>query len=384
MKIKFKKQFDTMDCGVACLHMISQYYGKFHAMQKLRTLCHASKQGVSLMGLSEAAEAIGFRTVGAKLHYSQLRSEAPLPAIVHWKKSHYIIVTKVENNRVWAVDPGLGYVTYTKDEFLEHWSLNRHDQKGICLLLEPTPQFYNMAGEETDKSKLSMLVGYIRPYKKLLFQLSLGLVFGSILQLVFPFLTQAIVDKGINNRDIGFVYLVLIAQIVLFLSKTSVDFIRSWILLHISTRINVSLISDFLIKLLKLPIGFFDSKMIGDIIQRIQDHRRIESFLTSSTLNIIFSMLNLFIFACVLAIYSLKILSIFLIGSCLYLGWVLLFMNKRRTLDYKRFEKMSENQSHLYELITGVQEIKLNNVKSKNDGNGNTFKPNCSKSMSKV
>jgi len=235
------------------------------------------------------------------------------------------------------------------------------ENQGLCLLLEPTPDFYKQVDESLDKSSFRFLFSYLRPYKKFLFQLFLGLFIGSILQLIFPFLTQAIVDKGISNQDIGFIYLVLIAQLVIFLSQTSVEFIRSWILLHISTRINISLISDFLIKLMKLPIGFFDTKTIGDIMQRIGDHRRIESFLTTSTLNILFSMINLIVFGIVLAIYSLKIFIIFICGSIIYIVWAYLFMKKRRALDFKRFAQLADNQSNLFQLITGIQEIKQNN-----------------------
>jgi ATP-binding cassette subfamily B protein len=274
-----------------------------------------------------------------------------------------VVVYKIKKDKVYVADPGHGLVIYTREEFLRGWISTRKEgeDQGLCLLLEPTPDFYKQEDEKIDKSNFHFLFSYLRPYKKFLFQLFLGLFFGSILQLIFPFLTQSIVDKGINNQDINFVYLVLIAQLVLFVSQTSVEFIRSWILLHISTRINISLISDFLIKLMKLSIGFFDTKMIGDILQRIGDHSRIESFLTSSTLNILFSMLNLVIFGIVLAIYNLKIFFIFLIASIAYIVWVVVFMKKRRELDFKRFAQMSDNQSNLIQLITGIQEIKLNN-----------------------
>lgn len=229
------------------------------------------------------------------------------------------------------------------------------------MLLEPGPDFYNIEDEKPDKKRFRFLLKYLRPHKSFLVQIVLAMVLGSLLQLIAPFLTQSVVDKGIGNQNIGFVTLVLIAQLILMVSRTSVDFIRNWLLLHISTRIDISLISDFLIKLMKLPIGFFDSKMIGDIMQRIGDHSRIQSFLTGSSLNILFSMINLVIFSIVLAFYNLKILGIFLLGSVIYFIWVWLFLKKRRELDFKRFAQMSDNQSNLFQLITGMQEIKLNN-----------------------
>jgi ATP-binding cassette subfamily B protein len=364
MKIfPFVKQLDQMDCGPACVAMVSRFYGKVYSLSRLRELSYITRLGVSLLGISDAAEAIGMRTTGVRISYKQLAKEAKLPLIAHWMQRHFVIVYKIHKDKVYVADPGHGLVKYTKEEFLSGWQSTRREgeTQGVCLLLEPSPDFYKMEGEELDKTGFAFLFSYLRPYKKFLVQLALGLGAGMLLQVLMPYLTQAVVDKGIINQDINFVYLILIAQLVLFASQTAIEFIRSWILLHISTRINISLISDFLIKLLKLPIGFFDTKIIGDIIQRIQDHRRIESFLTSSTLNIIFSMLTLIVFAIILATYSLSILIVFLIGSVLYVTWVYLFMKRRRELDFKRFAQMSANQSNLYQLITGIQEIKLNN-----------------------
>jgi len=357
------KQHDAMDCGPACLAMVAKYYGKVYTLQGLREKSFITRQGVSMLGISDAAEAIGLRTLGARLTYEQLLEEAPLPCIAHWQQRHFVVVYKITRDRVWVADPGHGLLTYTREEFCRSWASTRvgGQDQGVCLLLEPTPEFYAQKDEKSDRSRFSFLFQYLRPYKKFLWQLFIGLLFGTLLQLIFPFLTQAIVDKGINNQDISFVYLVLIAQLTLFVSQTAVEFIRSWIYLHLSTRINLSLISDFLIKLLKLPIGFFDTKMIGDIMQRIGDHSRIESFLTGSVLNIVFAFVNLVVFGVVLAIYNVSIFIIFLVASTAYIGWVVIFMKKRRDLDFKRFAQMAENQSNLYQLITGIQEIKLNN-----------------------
>ncbi|MDT8392878.1 MAG: peptidase domain-containing ABC transporter [Bacteroidales bacterium] len=362
-KFPFYKQLDAMDCGPSCLRMIAKYHGRSYTVQTLRERSHITREGVSLMGTSDAAESIGFRTMGVRLGLGQLARETPLPCIAHWKQNHFVVVYKVTKTHVHVADPAHGLIKYTREEFNAQWASTQTngDPQGICLLLEPTPDFYNQEGEKRDKKTFRFLFSYVKPYRKFIFQLLLGIILGALLQLIFPFLTQAIVDIGIANQDLGFITLILIAQLVLFISQASVEFIRSWILLHISTRVNISLISDFLIKLMKLPIGFFDSKMIGDLMQRIGDHTRIENFLTVSSLNILFSMVTLVVFGVVLAIYSLDILLIFVVGSALYILWVLLFMKKRREVDYKRFAQMADNQSNLIQLITGMQEIKLNN-----------------------
>jgi len=357
----FYKQLDAMDCGPSCVRMIAKFYGKTYSLQTLREKSYLSRDGVSMMGISEAAESIGFRTMGVSLTPEKLFSTAPLPLVVHWKQNHFVIVYKVTKDTVYVADPAFGLVKYTKAEFLKNWISVQQDgeKKGLALLLETSPDFYAEEGEVVDKSSFRFLLSYLKPHRKYIVQLILGMLLGSILQLLFPFLTQSIVDVGINNNDINFIYLILIAQLVLFISRMSVDFIRGWILLHLSTRMNISLISDFLIKLMKLPLGFFDIKLIGDILQRIGDHRRIEHFLTTSSLNIIFSLFNLVIFGIVLAIYSWKILLLFIFGSFLYFLWLSIFMRKRRELDFKRFSKLADNQSKLIQLIYGVQDIKL-------------------------
>ena len=290
-KFPFYKQLDAMDCGPSCLRMIAKHHGRNYSVQTLRERSHITRQGVSLLGTSDAAESIGFRTMGVRLSLDQLAKESPLPCIAHWKQNHFVVVYKITKGHVYVADPAHGHIKYTREEFLQHWASTKTEgeAQGICLLLEPTPDFYNQEGETRDKKTFRFLFSYVRPYGKFITQLVLGMVLGALLQLIFPFLTQAIVDIGISNQDLGFITLILIAQLVLFISQASVEFIRSWILLHISTRVNISLISDFLIKLMKLPIGFFDSKMIGDLMQRIGDHTRIENFLTVSSLNILFT-----------------------------------------------------------------------------------------------
>ena len=373
MPFPFYPQLDAMDCGPTCLRMVAKYYGKTYTLQSLRNKSGISREGVSMQGISEAAEQIGFRTLGVKVDFDKLATEAPLPCIVHWKQAHFVVVYGIQTRRVFknpsglvkikVADPGMGLVEYSKEEFLSGWLSNKQDgeEQGVCLLLEPTTAFYEAEDEKQDRTQLKFLWQYLTPHKKFFVQLILGLLTGSLLQLIFPFLTQAIVDFGIANQNLTFIYLVLVAQLVLFASRMSVEFLRNWILLHISTRINIALISDFLIKLMKLPLGFFDTKLIGDLMQRIGDQSRIQNFLTSSSLNILFSFVNLVIFGVVLVIYSIPVFFIFLTGSVLYTLWIWFFMKYRRDLDFKRFAQLADNQSKLYQLITGMQEIKLNN-----------------------
>jgi len=344
--------------------MVASHFGRNFSLQTLREKSYLTREGVSLMGISEAAESIGFRTLGVTLSFEQLSMEAPLPLIIHWNQNHFIVVYKITRNKIYTADPAFGLINYSKAEFMSNWLSNKEkgENKGLALLLEPGPEFYNQTGENINKTSFRFLFSYLKSYRNFMFQLLLGVFIGSILLLILPFLTQSIVDYGINNQDLGFIYLILIAQLVIVISRQSVDFIRGWILLHLSTRINISLISDFLVKLMKLPIGFFDTRLVGDILQRINDHRRIENFLTTSSLSILFSFFNLIIFSIVLGIYSLKILSVFVVGSLLYFLWINLFMKKRRELDFKRFMKMSDNQGKIIQIISGIEEIKLNNA----------------------
>jgi ATP-binding cassette subfamily B protein len=362
-RFPFFKQLDAMDCGPSCLRMIAKFYGKNFSLQTIRERSYLTREGVSFLGISDAAESIGMRSVGARVSYHQLTEEVPLPAIVHWKEEHFVVVYAVRKGKVRVADPAFGLIDYKKEDFLKGWcgTTDELKAKGLTLIIEPTPDFYQLPEEKIDKSSYSYLFSYFRNQKKFLWQLLLGLLLGSLFQLIFPLLTQSMVDVGINNQDIGFVTLILVAQLVLFVSQTTVEFFRSWILLHLTTRLNISLISDFLIKLMKLPISFFDTKMIGDLLQRIGDHTRIENFITNQTLNVLFSMVNLLVFSIVLALYSWSILLIFLLGSLFYILWIVFFLKRRRELDFHRFRQLSENQAKLIELITGMQEIKLNN-----------------------
>ncbi len=363
----FYKQLDAKDCGPACLRMVAKYYGKNYKLQTLREKTYITREGVSLMGISDGAEAIGFRSMGVTLSFKQLAGEAPLPLIAHWKQNHFVVVYKIKKNKVHVADPAHGIVKYSIDEFKKGWLSGKSEgePKGLALLLEPKPEFYAEEGEEVKKRSFGFLFRYLRNYKRFISQLILGMIISSILLLIFPFLTQAIVDYGISNQDKSFIFLILLAQLILIISRQSVDFIRGWILLHLSTRINIFLISDFLIKLMKLPIGFFDTRLVGDLLQRVGDHRRVESFLTNSSLDILFSLFSLVILGIVLAIYSLKIFLLFLFGSGLYFLWIYIFMKRRRELDVKKFAKQSENQSKLIQIINGIEEIKINNADKK-------------------
>jgi ATP-binding cassette subfamily B protein len=405
-------QLDQMDCGPTCLRMIAKHYGKSYSLQSLRDKAQIGKEGVSLLGISEAAESIGFRTLGAKISFSKLVEEAPLPCIVHWQQNHFVVVHHIKRSNTWmsklkggfrrsgsvekmhpdhafdflkeseiiippkienenraaidkgiisVADPARGLVNYTSEEFCQHWlsSGSPGEREGVVLLLEPTPSFYAREDEKSNVYGFEKLLGYLWQYKALIVQLLLGLVVGSGLQLLFPFLTQSIVDVGINTPNLSFIYLILIAQLMLMGGRLSVEFIRSWILLLISSRVNLSILSDFLIKLMRLPVSFFNTRQFGDILQRVGDHQRIESFLTGQSLTVLFSLINLIIFSVVLAFYNLAIFGIFIVASIAYVGWIVLFLRQRRKLDFRTFDVSSRSQSAMVQLIQGMQEIKL-------------------------
>ena len=361
-------QFDAMDCGPTCLRMIAKYYGKSFSIETLRARSFITREGVSMLGISDAAESIGFRTSGVRISMKQLVEDVPLPCILHWNQNHFVVCydirKKKDGYRFYIADPASQLVTYRQKEFEKCWFSTKEggEDKGTALALLPTPQFETQEEEKTDNGRsLLFFARYLSPYKQQIIQLILGMVVVSLLQLIFPFLTQSLVDVGIRDGNLNFITLILIAQLVVSLSQLSVGFIRSWIVLHMNTRINISLISDFLIKLMRLPLRFFDTKMIGDIMQRIGDHNRIEAFLTGSSIGTLFSFVNFFIFGAILAYYHWTILVIFIIGNAFYVAWVLFFMKYRRELDIKRFAQAAGEQSSLIQLISSMQEIKLNN-----------------------
>ena len=364
-KITIIFQHDSMQCGIACLQMVCKYFGREYSLDSLSKLCFATTEGVSMLGINEAANTLGLHTISARVTTTML-GKAPLPSILHWDQNHFVVLYKVKKGKKFYVaDPGKGLVTYGLDEFKQHWisTKSNGEDKGIAMFLETTPAFftYKMEDEEHIKEKRSFrfLFGYVKKYRKYFGQIILGLIVGSLLQLVLPFLTQSIVDVGIKNQDIGFVWLILLGQLMLTVSRTAIDFIRRWLLLHISLRINISLVSDFFIKLLKLPMSFFDTKLMGDLMQRMNDHSRVNNFLTQQTLNITFAMLTFVVFSVVLFFYNKLVFVIFLLGSILYGAWMTLFLKRRKVLDYELFEQQAINNNKTYEFITSMQEIKL-------------------------
>lgn len=358
-----------MDCGPSCLRMIAKYYGKSYSLQTLRERSFITREGVSMLGISDAAESVGFKTMGVKITFDQLVSDVLFPCILHWNQNHFVVCYKIKRLRngdakVYIADPASRSLIYGKDEFLKCWLSKKENSKdiGLALLLQPGVEFEEIDDEKSsNKHDLWFFAKYLLPYKSQFVQLLIGMFLGSGLQMIFPFLTQSLVDVGIRDGNLSFITLILIAQLVIFISQLAVGFIRSWIMLHINTRVDISLISDFLMKLMKLPLHYFDTKKTGDIMQRIGDHGRIKSFLMGSSINIIFSVFNFVVFAAILGYYNWMILVIFLLGNTLYVIWILLFMKYRRILDIKRFNQSANEQSKIIQLIQGMQEIKLNN-----------------------
>ena len=368
------QQLDSMDCGPSCLRMIAKYYGRTYSLQSLREKSFITRQGVSMLGISDAAENIGMRTQGVRISLQQLMEDAPLPCILHWNQNHFVVLYDIKKKKsffsksakdytFFISDPAKGKYSISKNGFEKCWISTKGEGKGagFVLLLSPTPDFHErIDDQEQQKRNLSFYLRYLFPYKSQLFQLMIGMLLGSIFSLILPFLTQAMVDQGIGNNNLNFITLILISQLILSITQMGVGFIQSWISLHMNTRISITLISDFIAKLMRLPIRFFDTKNIGDIMQRIGDHSRIQSFMTGTTLSTLFSFFNFFIFAGIMTYYDLSILIVFLVGNTLYIIWILSFMRYRRKLDNARFTQASANQSNMVQLITGMQEIKLN------------------------
>lgn len=356
------KQYDSMQCGVACLVMICQYYETHYTRDELEKLCYATNQGISMHGITISAKKIGLSTFSAIAEIQELY-EIKKPMILHWDQNHFVILYKISKRgkTFHVADPRKGLVTYSYEEFKKHWISTKNEGKdsGAFMILEPTADFKRKIKPNNEKRSFRFLFGYVKRYHRYFGQIVLGALVGCLLQLIFPFLTQAIVDIGIKQQNLNFIYLILIGQLVLTISRTAIDFIRRWILLHISMRINISLISDFFIKLLKLPMSFFDTKLMGDLLQRMNDHSRVEKFLTSQMLNVTFSLLSFVVFGCVLFYYNLTIFGIFLSASLLYGGWIAFFLKQRKLLDYELFGKQADNNNKTYQFITTMQEIKL-------------------------
>jgi len=362
----FYKQLDSTNCSSTCLRIVCKFYGKSVHPGYLTTILPSSKDGVTIDQLSEAAETLGFKVLAGKIDLKSLSKKVPLPCIIHWRNNHFVVVYKVSKNKIYVSDPAYGKIIYNNQEFINGWKSNNDtEEKGIAILLETTPRFYQNGFKIEDETKsisFGFYIQYLRPYSSYFIKLMYGLILGSLLQMVFPVLTQSIVDYGITNQNIGFVNLILIAQLMLFFSKSFIEIIRTWILLYISSKINIYIISDFLNKLMRLKMSYFDNKIIGDILQRIGDHGRVQSFISSSTIGAIFSLFSLIVYSFILAWYNSTVLLIFFIGSLIYFAWITIFLKKRKELDYKSFSRNSRNQSLLIQIISGIRDIKLNNA----------------------
>lgn len=362
MRFQFIKQHDAMQCGIASLAMVCSHFGKQYSMEYLSRVCYATHEGVSLLGITQAAQKLGLESLSTKTTVEGIL-QAPLPCILHWNQNHFVVLYKIRRGKTFYIaDPGKGKIKYTKEEFKSHWisTTSQGEEKGVAMFLEPTPEFGKLEGDEAEGiHSFRFLMGYLKQYRRYFVQIALGLFVGSLLQLILPFLTQAIVDLGIKHRDIQLIWLILLGELMIVIGRTSTDFIRRWLLLHISMRINISLVSDFFIKLLKLPMSFFDTKLMGDLLQRMSDHSRVQSFLTNQTLSVMFTTLSFLIFGIILAYYDISIFAVFLAGSALYGIWIATFLQRRKVLDYELFEKQAINQNKTYQFITSMQEIKL-------------------------
>ncbi|WP_303757866.1 cysteine peptidase family C39 domain-containing protein, partial [Bacteroides caecimuris] len=360
---KFIKQLDSMQCGLACMAMICYHWGQEYSVKFLNKFCTASKDGVSFKGLSDLSDTLGLHCISGKVSIQELR-ECPLPAILHWNQNHFIVLYKIKNNKFYIADPSKGKLVLNETEFSQHFISLTSDnkEKGLAMFFEPTEKFGIIKDDTINNERnFKFLSKYIFKHKLYFIQIIVGMIFACCMQLLFPFLTQSIVDTGIHTKNIGLIWLILIGELTIVIGRTITDVIRNWLLLHISMRINISIVSDFFIKLLKLPMSFFDTKLMGDIFQRISDHDRIQKFLTSQILKISFAVLSFFIFGIVLCYYNITVFLIFLIGSFLYATWITLFLRKRRKIDYNLFEQQAANQNRTYQFITGIQEIKLQN-----------------------
>lgn len=372
-KFPFYKQLGSMQCGIAALAMICDFYGMRYSLSTLNSLCNYTNDGVSFKSLSYTAQQLGFKTAVGAISLKDL-NDILLPCILHWNQNHFVVLYKVDRSgkRFWIADPGKGKYKLSLEVFKKHWvsTLSDGEEKGIAMFLEPTEEFYknkteNKEKEESEKRSFRFLFRYLKQYRKYFLQIFAGLFLGCLLQLIFPFLTQSIVDIGIKHEDINFIWLILLGELMIVIGRTITDFIRRWLLLHISMRINISLVSDFFIKLLKLPMSFFDTKLTGDILQRIGDHSRVQTFLTNQVLSVLFNLLSFVVFGVVLFIYDKLIFLVFLLGSIIYGIWISMFLRRRKVLDYELFEQQAINQNMTYQFITTMQEIKLQDCENR-------------------
>ena len=357
------KQNDAMQCGSACLAMICMFHGQKKNLSEISQICKPSISGISVNGIEEAAEKLGLKADSRFISSNELTS-LKYPVILHWNQNHFVILFKVYGNgkKFCVSDPGKGICTYSLEEFRKHWvsTIIDGEENGVIISLFPTEDFKrDKFTNDKEARSIKFLALYLKKYKKYFIQIIFGLFLGCVLQLIMPFLTQWIVDIGIRHKDIGFIWLVLLGELMIVVGRTATDFIRRWLLLHISMRINISLVSDFFIKLLRLPMSFFDTKLMGDLLQRIGDHSRVQDFLTGQVLNIVFTLLSFLVFGVVLFVYNHLIFAVFAAGSLCYGLWIASFLRRRKVLDYELFEQQAVNQNRTYQFITSMQEIKL-------------------------
>lgn len=355
-------QMDAKDCGPACLKIVAKYYGKYYSLQYLRDLCGITKEGVSFLDISYAAEKIGLRTVSVKATMENLTARIPLPCIIHWDENHFIVVYKTKKGKLYVSDPAKGLLSYSEEKFKERW-YKEDEEFGMLMVLEPMANFKQIeANERIERFKnFENLLNYFTPYKKAFGTLFAIMLIATGLQAVLPFISKSVIDIGIYTQDISFIYMMLVGNIVLLLSITLSNVLRDWVLLHVSTRVNISLISDYLIKLMKLPVTFFENKLVGDILQRAGDHERIRSFVMNNSLGMLFSVITFIVFSIILLIYNPMIFFIFIVGSGIYVAWIFTFLSIRKKLDWEYFELNAKNQSYWVETVENVQEIKINN-----------------------
>lgn len=355
-------QMDAKDCGPACLKIIAKHYGKYYSLQYLRDKCGITRAGVSFLDISYAAKQIGLRTISVKATLNDLISTVVLPCIIYWNQDHFIVVYKVTSHKIYVSDPAKGLLSHSHAEFIERW-YKENEENGVVLALEPMANFMQLeVREKKERYKtFENLMGYFLPYKQAFYILFFIMFIATLLQALLPFISKAVIDTGIQTRDITFIYMILIGNAILLLSITLSNILREWVLLHVTARVNISLLSDYLIKLMKLPVSFFENKLVGDILQRASDHERIRNFIMTNSLGTLFSMITFIIFSIILLVYHKIIFLIFIVGSAIYAGWILVFLKIRKKIDWENFELSSKNQSHWVETIESIQEIKINN-----------------------
>lgn len=369
-KFPFVRQHDIMQCGVACLTMVCRYFGLDIELDDVGELCFTSKRGTTLLEISTAAGELGLDTIAAKLTIDEL-AKCPMPCILYWDQHHFVVLYRTDGTRFFYIaDPGKGLVKYSRKEFEQHWlslSLNG-ERRGIGMTLQPSSNFdaniYHRK-EMSGKGSWHLLTDSLAAYRKPFVYIAIVMFLGSMLQMVLPFLTQSIVDVGIKEQNIGFIWLIMLGEFIIVLGKTVMDFVRRRILLHISMNINIKLVGEFFLKLLRLPMAFFDTKLLGDLLQRMNDHNRVQTFLTTQFLGMAFSVLTFIVFGIVLLVYNRLVFIVFMLGSLVYAVWVAVFLGKRKILDYELFDRQGECQNKTYQLVTSMQEIKLQNCEQR-------------------